>query len=390
MGRGMRWPDGLTALACGALLAAVAGAGSRPGVSAAAELPPAVRALQDSLLAPARGALARAEQLGAQRNLPSLRTAARARLADLEARIALDPAAARGGALAADLDSAAARGRRLVATARLIDGLRRQKHEWEAVALAYERDLAAAARAAGVEPAPDLGGTELARALLDSLGRRRLRCRSLSDSLAAEQRLEGETLRLELAVRDSSLAALRRRLSELQQSLWEMELKAGIALADRAAVEARLRRQRERAATVRRLADEFAREKGEVSLTAEGAVVLRLPALAFAPNETAVTPEMDGALERLSLAVVALEGTSVRVEGHTDNTGRRETNQRLAQTRAEAVATALAERLGWPPARVSAVGVGQDRPLVANATPAGRARNRRIDVVVPPPPDLAP
>ena len=373
-----------------AVLAAGALAVASATTVAAVEPPRDVVELQERLLAGTRAALTRAEADGAKNTLPTLRAEAWAALAELQARIALDPAAAETGALAGRLQEVEAKALRLASHARLVDGLRRQKRQWEAVIAVYERDLGAAARAAGVMPPAELGGTDLARALVDSLGNRRLRCQGLADSLLAERRLESETLQLELAERDSTLSVMQRRLSDMQQSLWEMELKAGIAIADRAAVEARLRRQRERAETIRRLADEFGREKGEVALTADGAVVLRLPALAFGPNETDVTPAMEPALAKLTAAIVALGGLGARVEGHTDNTGSRATNRRLAQARAEAVGAVLRERLGWPLAAIEALGVGQDRPIAHNTTAAGRARNRRIDVIVPSPPDLAP
>jgi len=326
-----------------------------------------------SMLAQARASLAEAERWGAKKLLPATHEAAAAAVADAAARGDAEP----GAALAARAAAA-----RLARTARFIQDLRRQKNPWQAVAEAYDRDLTAAARAAGVAPAGDLGGTELARAVVDSLGRRRLRCLSLADSLEAERRYEREGLLLELAERDSTLADLRRRVSDLRQSLWEMELRAGVAESDRAAVEARLRRQRERAEIVRRLADEFSKAGGAVSLTAEGDVVLRLGSFVFAPGRTELTAEMDEPLGRLAAAVALFPGAAVRVEGHTDDSGRRAENLRLSHARAQAVAAALRDRLGLPASAVTAVGIGPDRPFAPNATPAGRAKNRRIEVVI--------
>ncbi|MEO0983864.1 MAG: OmpA family protein [Pseudomonadota bacterium] len=68
----------------------------------------------------------------------------------------------------------------------------------------------------------------------------------------------------------------------------------------------------------------------------------------------------------------------LRVEGHTDNTGSAELNQRLSLARAEAVRAALIER-GLSPDRLAAAGFGASAPLADNATERGRARNRRIE-----------
>ncbi|NVK30518.1 MAG: OmpA family protein [Gammaproteobacteria bacterium] len=72
------------------------------------------------------------------------------------------------------------------------------------------------------------------------------------------------------------------------------------------------------------------------------------------------------------------DGLQIVVEGHTDSSGSAEGNRRLSQQRADSVATQL-EKLGVKPDRITAVGYGEDRPLVSNDTRAGREQNRRID-----------
>lgn len=367
------------ALAAAACLAAVSGRAGEPPVD------PATQALQSELLAPARTALAEAKALDAGKTLPRLRDAAEAAVSAAAVRIAADPDGARAGsgAAAAAVREAQVAATHLWRTARFVRDLRRQKQAWQAVADAYDRDLRACARAAGVAPDPAEAGVELARAVVDSLGRRRLRCLGLADSLGAERRLERETLQLELVERDSSLTDLRRHLSDLQQSLWEMELRAGVAEADRAAVEAHLRAGRERAALVRQVTDLFMAAGGEAALSPAGDLVLRHAGLAFGAGMTEVTPAMAEALAAVVAAVSAFPGAVLRVEGHTDDSGGRAENLRLARARAEAVAAELRGRLGALAARaVTVEGVGPDRPLVSNQTATGREQNRRIEVVV--------
>jgi outer membrane protein OmpA-like peptidoglycan-associated protein len=73
------------------------------------------------------------------------------------------------------------------------------------------------------------------------------------------------------------------------------------------------------------------------------------------------------------------EITQVRVEGHTDSRGRRESNMTLSQKRAEAVVAFLV-REGVSAERLVAQGFGPDRPLVENATNAEQhAQNRRVE-----------
>lgn len=76
-------------------------------------------------------------------------------------------------------------------------------------------------------------------------------------------------------------------------------------------------------------------------------------------------------------------GTVVSVEGHTDDRGRRRTNLRLSARRAEAVVRALVAH-GVPAARLRAVGHGPDHPVADNRTAAGRAKNRRVELLIRP------
>jgi outer membrane protein OmpA-like peptidoglycan-associated protein len=69
------------------------------------------------------------------------------------------------------------------------------------------------------------------------------------------------------------------------------------------------------------------------------------------------------------------------IEGHTDNAGPNEINLELSKARAAAVKQALIER-GVPAERLNAEGAGEARPIADNATAAGRAQNRRVEVYI--------
>jgi OmpA-OmpF porin, OOP family len=68
----------------------------------------------------------------------------------------------------------------------------------------------------------------------------------------------------------------------------------------------------------------------------------------------------------------------VRIEGHTDDTGKHESNVKLSQARAEAVKTYLIKQ-GVASERLEAVGHGPDKPLVNDTTKEARAQNRRVE-----------
>lgn len=94
---------------------------------------------------------------------------------------------------------------------------------------------------------------------------------------------------------------------------------------------------------------------------------------------------VDGRLFVDELADIARSCDDIRltVEGHTDATGAADANLVLSQERARAVRARLIAA-GVPSDRLVSVGYGEDRPIASNATPEGRARNRRIEIIVTP------
>jgi len=71
----------------------------------------------------------------------------------------------------------------------------------------------------------------------------------------------------------------------------------------------------------------------------------------------------------------------LEVEGHTDNVGGDEYNQRLSEQRASAVLDYFVHE-GIPTGAVTAKGFGKTQPVASNETATGRQRNRRVELVV--------
>ncbi len=124
----------------------------------------------------------------------------------------------------------------------------------------------------------------------------------------------------------------------------------------------------------------------EISVTAsKDAVVITLAgALVFSSGSAELRPEGQQALEFVAGMLRALpDQNPIRVEGHTDdvppNSGQFPTNWELSAARAAHVARVLEEQ-GVQHDRLSAVGYADTRPIGDNATPDGRARNRRVEI----------
>lgn len=89
-------------------------------------------------------------------------------------------------------------------------------------------------------------------------------------------------------------------------------------------------------------------------------------------------------LEEIAKSLNNSEGYEVKIEGHTDSKGSDSYNMKLSQERAEAVRKALVDRYGVSPNILTAVGMGESKPVAPNDTEENRQKNRRVDIKVQP------
>jgi outer membrane protein OmpA-like peptidoglycan-associated protein len=99
----------------------------------------------------------------------------------------------------------------------------------------------------------------------------------------------------------------------------------------------------------------------------------------FETGRSALTQDSYAILNEVAASLLANADVRVEVAGHTDITGPMALNQRLSLERAQAVKAYLA-RQGVEPSRMVARGYGPDEPIATNATVAGRAQNRRVEL----------
>jgi outer membrane protein OmpA-like peptidoglycan-associated protein len=101
----------------------------------------------------------------------------------------------------------------------------------------------------------------------------------------------------------------------------------------------------------------------------------------FDPDSAVPKPESQATLEEILAVLQAKPALRLLVAGHTDSTGADAHNLQLSQQRAEAVVSWLVSH-EVAPARLSAKGFGEAQPVADNTTAAGRALNRRVELVV--------
>ncbi len=102
----------------------------------------------------------------------------------------------------------------------------------------------------------------------------------------------------------------------------------------------------------------------------------------FRTGSASVDPKSFNLLKRIADAIKSLPSNKkVSIEGHTDNRGKKQLNEKLSQGRAEAVIAHLV-RHGIERERLSAKGYGPSKPIADNGSDAGRAKNRRVEFII--------
>jgi outer membrane protein OmpA-like peptidoglycan-associated protein len=115
----------------------------------------------------------------------------------------------------------------------------------------------------------------------------------------------------------------------------------------------------------------------KAALDADGRVALYIN---FDVDASTLRPDTEAAIAEIKALLDSNPELKLSIEGHTDNTGGADRNRELSSARASSVMAALLAS-GINAARLSAKGFGSDQPLADNADEAGRAKNRRVELV---------
>ncbi len=222
----------------------------------------------------------------------------------------------------------------------------------------------------------------------------------------AYQRFSAEAAGREAALKSADQEAaktksLTTRVTDAEQKVADLEAKNKELIAKADELSGTLEQKQEEidrlTATYHALEDKMQAEikRGDVRLTQEGD---RIPVdlvdkVLFDSGKAELSPKGEEVLTRLGAVLAGMSDRQIQVSGHTDDSPiskaelkeKFPTNWELSVARAVNVVRFLAEKAKVPPSRLVAAGYGQYHPIASNATPRGRALNRRIEVLLLPP-----
>ncbi len=187
---------------------------------------------------------------------------------------------------------------------------------------------------------------------------------------ADEARARADTL---VAQAQGARADAERASADLQAQKNELESKVTQTEAENA----RLRRERD---DLTGQLNTALSSVAQITQTARG-IVVNLPDILFDTNKATLKPNAQIAMGKLAGIVSVFPNINLRVEGHTDSTGTDAINDRLSRDRAQSVVSFLQSQ-GVAGSRMTSEGYGSKMPIADNATVEGRAKNRRVEIIL--------
>lgn len=231
----------------------------------------------------------------------------------------------------------------------------------EQLVLKWEVPLHEIASAADIPPAMSNGPDQLQKELVGYIENVR------NDNQSLQQEKEANQM----------------RLVEMEKEMKSLDEKLGGATEERKALAQRLEAQ----ARIKEQFDKIEKmfKRSEARVFREGdRVILRLVGLTFDSGKSNIRRDTFGLLSKAQKAVALFPKSELVIEGHTDSYGGDDSNQVLSQNRAAAVQQHMINAMRIPASRIVATGYGETKPVANNETTSGRAKNRRIDIVIKP------
>ena len=177
-----------------------------------------------------------------------------------------------------------------------------------------------------------------------------------------------------------------RQIRGLEEELRELDDRLGGATAERTTLVRRLERQartREQFELIENMFD----PSEAIVLRDVNNLIIRLTGLSFASNSSDLSTAAIELIDKLQDAIDVFPQCDLIIEGHTDSQGNAGRNLQLSMARAQSVMDYITNEMRIPDYRITAAGYGDARPISNNKTAEGRAKNRRIDLIIVPKPE---
>jgi outer membrane protein OmpA-like peptidoglycan-associated protein len=236
---------------------------------------------------------------------------------------------------------------------------KKDEHALEELLLSWEDPLKKMAAELGTNPRFDAGYLRPTQELLERI-----------QQLQRDNRQQ----KLGLADGESQIAVLTAEVKRLEEKL-------GGVSDERVVLQRRLDTQSRQRANIAQVENAFTPNEARIFRQGDD-LVISLTGITFQVGKSTIEPSSFGLLAKLQEAIKLFPKASLIVEGHTDGDGSDSANLILSQDRADAVKQYLISNMNLDAEKISSIGYGESKPVASNQNAEGKARNRRIDLVM--------
>lgn len=280
-----------------------------------------------------------------------------------------------------------------------VRSLNRNDQAWEKLMLLYEIQINRVGASANIETLPfDDGPLAAADSLISYINSLQATNESLTANMGdlsgfVSEQIQAILSRLEAPSAESdpvkligeveqAIAALQIDQADLSLQLASAQQELDELKAVHEATSADLAIRTERENKFRIAKQTLNPSEGEVLFNSSNDVVLRLSGLSFDSGKDQIKDEHIPLLEKVKGIIQLFPDAQLMIEGHTDAQGDGSANITLSEKRAYAVMQYLRQSLLLSADQIRSMGFGADKPVASNQTADGRAKNRRIDIII--------
>jgi len=252
--------------------------------------------------------------------------------------------------------------------------LKQERKTTEEIFLIKEFDFKRVASALEVNALFDQGFDPVIVQLIAAVKERDTKITNVADSLCRMAEV--------VKGRDEEIKNLKQQIDLMSQRLGKLSEAEKKLQVEGQELQKKVDLQRQQEETIKNIGAMFTEEEGTVLREGEN-IIIRLYGLTFPVGKSVLTEASYPLLAKVQEAVGKFPHSRLKLEGHTDSQGSDDVNQKLSEQRASAVAEYLMTKVtsDFP---INSEGFGESRPVASNDSPDGRAKNRRIDVVITP------
>ena len=171
------------------------------------------------------------------------------------------------------------------------------------------------------------------------------------------------------------------RIEDMGTQIVELQTQLGGASDTQLALQEQMKAQEQFQRRFDQVASDYSYDEARV-MRSGSECIIRLVGMNFDPGKAEIRPDQFSLLTKVKRSMAEFPDSKIRVEGHTDSYGTDAANLALSEERARAVRQYLLANSSLDASQITAMGYGESHPIANNESVAGRAKNRRIDIVI--------